>query len=190
MLYGILAHLRWTTYNEPMPYLFLILILGLSLGGCCSDRSSPGTSQVSTDSQDFTEVEEESEELDEFEDLSVDVSEDEASSYSMTIDEKFEQFREKLEYTQDVDLVHYARDLYNQLPLNDTKKRLELSFFLSQAYKKRGEMDEASQYSKEFESMIKANTGGKAFREHQQMKKSTEIMSRQWEEEQSFESQE
>lgn len=190
ILYGILAHLRWTTYNERMPCFFVLLILCLALGGCCSSGSGREAPQISIENQDLTGVGEDTQELDELEELSSEVPEDEVSSYTMTTDEKFEQFRLKLEYSQDVDLVHYARDLYNQLPLNDKKRRLELSFFLSRAYKKRGEMDEASQYSKEFESLIKANTGGKAFREHQQMKKSTEKMSRQWEEEQSFESQE
>ena len=108
---------------------------------------------------------------------------DEDGYLPMTFDDKWEDFKSRSKYKDMTDLVHQAQDLYDQVPPKAMDKKIKLSFFLSQAYKKKGNMDKAREYSEAFMKFSKTMMGGRNFQGHNNFRNDLKEFKARWKEE-------
>ena len=83
-----------------------------------------------------------------------------------TIEEKWLDFKKRSKFSKPENLLYFAEDLYDALEPRDNKRRLELSFFISQIYRKKGNQEKAKLYSEYFLNHLKSQQGGAAFKAH------------------------
>jgi hypothetical protein len=145
--------------------------LFLFLAGCCQKQTSSHGS-IGVPKAEFSETP--TEKL-------VPVEKDELkASTPSTFGEKWEDFRRRLRHSSPRDLTFYAEELFDLAPSEARKKRLELSFFLMQVYKQRGDLGKSGEYGAHYRRILKAITGGSGFQEHTDAKKNSHDWGKLW----------
>ena len=132
------------------------------MSGCCNKESSranpPGFPPTSSQSYQETGESQKASTIESAEEI--------IPSSVRSFDERWEDFRSRLKFSQPTDLVFYAEGLFDEAPRDDRKRRMELAFFLLETYQKRGDRQKAREYSKEYENLLQATMGGVDFRKH------------------------
>ena len=98
----------------------------------------------------------------------------------LTFDEKWNNFKYRTSYRTKDEMIFLAEDIYHQVPSKDIEKKMQLSFYLMEAYQKRKDNNNAKKYAEHYKSFFKLNTGGKAFQKHQSMIDFKEKLSETW----------
>ena len=107
----------------------ILLILLMSLAGCCSEKSST-LKEFSADNSEFNEtaVINDSSESEE-----VELKDSELAEYTpRTLDEKWLDFKKRSKFSQPENLLYFAEELYDAFEPNHNIRRMELSFFIAQ----------------------------------------------------------
>jgi hypothetical protein len=97
-----------------------------------------------------------------------------------TFDEKWNDFKYKTSYRTKDEMMFFAEDIFHQVPSKDIEKKMQLSFYLMEAYQKRKDNNNTKKYAEHYKSFFKLNTGGKAFQKHQSMINFKEKLSETW----------
>lgn len=143
----------------------ILLIISTILSGCCAKHKSV-TEENSLPVVNIEQTQALLESVDSVEDSSI-VSEDD-SYKPRTYEEKWIDFKQRLASSQAEELVYYAEELYDALAPGDVVRRMELAFFIAQAYRKKGNSDKAKIFSQYYLDHLKIQQGGKSFRAHQE----------------------
>ena len=136
---------------------FPVALLFLFLAGCCQKQLPPLA---------FTKEPPEVQPQSTSQDLPVQKVNTAENSHPVGFEEKWADFRRRTRYSSRRELVFYAQELFDLAPPTAHKKRLELSFFLMQAYKERGTKNRAEEYGAHYRRILKAMTGGSGFQDH------------------------
>ena len=140
-----------------------LIVIVVILSGCCSQEKS--TLQPSViEGVKITD-------LDSIEDITEPAKSEievlETDEYTpRTIEEKWLDFKKRSKFSKPENLLYFAEDLYDALEPRDNKRRMELSFFISQIYRKKGNQEKAKLYSEYFLNHLKSQQGGAAFKAH------------------------
>ena len=78
---------------------------------------------------------------------------------------KVARLQKRSKFSKPENLLYLVEDLYDIEP-RDNKRRMELSFFISQIYRKKGNKEKAKLYSEYFLNHLKSQQGGAAFKAH------------------------
>jgi hypothetical protein len=135
-------------------YLFLVQTI-LFFSGCCKSSQPPEPSSK-TPVQQVKIVEEN-------EVVAAPEEEVDDAYVPMTFEDKLEDFRKRLEWTSAQDMIFYAEDLFDKAPDTRPTVKMELSFFLAQQYKKKGNKEKATYFSETFWNLRKGFLGGWQF---------------------------
>ena len=150
----------------------LIVIL-LFLSGCCSqDKSTlPPLVNEGVEIIELESIEDINEPLEpEVEVLNTD-------TYTpRTIEEKWLDFKKRSKFSKPENLLYFAEELHDAFEPSDNKRRMELSFFISQVYRSKGNQEKAKLYSEYFLNHLKSQQGGAAFKTHQSEKSAIQSM--------------
>lgn len=98
----------------------------------------------------------------------------------LTFAEKWQEFQRLLTYRSETELIYYAEGLLLQVPRADLQKRMELNFFLQNAYIKKGQREKAGEYGTMFLELQKQLMSGTRFREHIDQKKRVKSFAEKW----------
>tara|TARA_Y100000589_G_scaffold229774_1_gene217180 strand:+ start:708 stop:1274 length:567 start_codon:yes stop_codon:yes gene_type:complete len=149
-------------YNGRMLRILYVLIV--LLAGCCSEKNST-FNQISEENLEFNEstiASSSSEsELEEQDVLEVD-------DYSpRTLEEKWLDFKKRSKFSPPENLLYLAEELYDGFESGNNIRRMELSFFISQIYRNKGNQEKAKLYSEYYLNHLKSQQGGASFKAHQ-----------------------
>lgn len=108
------------------------------------------------------------------------VEADKSESGFRTLEEKWDDFKHKTSYKTKDEMIFFAEDIFHQVSSKDIEKKMQLSFYLMEAYQKRKDNDNAKKYAEHYKSFFKLKTGGKAFQKHQSMIDFKEKLTEKW----------
>ncbi|MCO4783559.1 MAG: hypothetical protein KC646_14630 [Candidatus Cloacimonetes bacterium] len=151
--------------------IFCIVILAFANLGCFTKKAPKKVAPiVSTVDEDDLEVVDEP------------IEEEITNSDSgfRTLEEKWDDFKYKTSYKTKDEMIFFAEDIFHQIPSKDIEKKMQLSFYLMEAYQKRKDNDNAKKYAEHYKNFFKLKTGGKAFQKHQSMIDFKEKLSEKW----------
>lgn len=152
----------------------MLILVVLCLAGCCTKEPSPPLKQA------IPVAEEES--LDDPEPSIDEIFEEEESSSTVrSFEQRWEDFRKRLKYSKGTDLIFYAEELYDEVPREDRKRRMELSFFLLEHYQKKGNRQKAKEYTQVYRKLLQATMGGVEFQNHAKEKTGSQWAGEKWE---------
>tara|TARA_Y100000589_G_C27029509_1_gene578372 strand:- start:353 stop:871 length:519 start_codon:yes stop_codon:yes gene_type:complete len=147
----------------------ILLILVVALAGCCSEKNST-LKEFSADNSEFNEttVINNSSESEEVEPKDSELKDSELAEYtSRTLDEKWLDFKKRSKFSQPENLLYFAEELYDAFEANHNVRRMELSFFIAQIYREKGNREKAKIYSEYYLNHLKSQKGGASFKAHQ-----------------------
>ena len=140
-----------------------LIIIVVMLSGCCSQEKSALQSPANEGVEiiELESIEHINEPLEpEVEVLDTD-------EYTpRTIEEKWLDFKKRSKYSKPENLLYFAEELYDAFDPSENKRRMELSFFISQVYRNKGNREKAKLYSEYFLNHLKSQQGGAAFKAH------------------------
>jgi hypothetical protein len=153
---------------------FSAIFVSLLISGCCGPEiKAPAV--VSQELLTDLPVEENSETA---EKNSIDLTEE--LTPGLTFAEKWQDFQRQLQYRPETELIYYAEGLLTRAPRSDLQKRMELSFFLQNAYIKKGQREKAGEYGTLFTELQKQLMSGAHFRQHNERKQTTAELVEKW----------
>jgi len=144
----------------------ILLAISLILCGCCVKERTLTHVPVSENFQ--SESPELPETLESLEQENKSVMDSEYTPLSL--EQKWEDFRKRSSISQPEDLLYYAEELYDAMGPDDVIRRMELAFFISQVYRRKGNTDKAKIFSQHYLDHLQVQKGGKSFKSHQSNK--------------------
>lgn len=141
----------------------ILLAISLVLSGCCVKQRTLSENATAANFQG------ESSEMPEiFESTEAESNASEDSEYMpLSLEQKWQDFRKRSSISRPEDLLYYAEELYDSMGSHDVIRRMELAFFISQVYKRKGNTDKAKIFSQHYLEHLQAQKGGKSFKSHQ-----------------------
>ncbi|MCJ8345793.1 hypothetical protein MJH12_09650 [bacterium] len=113
-------------------------------------------------------------------DLDDDENDKKSPSGFRTAEEKWEDFQYKSSYRTMDEMVFFAENIFHETPSKNIDRKMQLSFYLMEAFQKRKDNDNAKKYADHYKTFFKLKTGGKAFQKHQSMLKFKEKLDEHW----------
>ena len=160
--------------------LAVLVLAAFCLQGCCTNPPPPQRESITPTSESISEeIEPPAKPADQ---KSLE------PSYVRTFGEKWEDFRRRLKYREDIDLIFYAEELFDEVPRKDHRRKLELAFFLLETHQKKGNLQKAKEYSQHYKKLLQAAMGGTEYQSYSRQKAGTERAAPKWEEESAEES--
>ncbi len=100
---------------------------------------------------------------------------------TLNFQERLELFKtQALARPDDPFLVQKAEGLWIEAPRTDFKARLELAFWLMNAYKRDGDLLRAEEYAGEYRGLMESVKGGVVFRKHRDQIEKVSSLSEKW----------
>ena len=158
-------------YNVRM--LRTLIVIAVILSGCCTEQKSALQSSA------IEAVEVVDLESDEYinEPIESEIEIPDAEEFvPRTIEEKWLDFKQRSKFSRSENVLYFAEELYDAFEPRDNQRKMELSFFISQVYREKGNKEKAKLYSQYFLNHLKSQQGGAAFKAHHTEKSAIKSM--------------
>ncbi|PCJ20358.1 MAG: hypothetical protein COB02_04810 [Candidatus Cloacimonadota bacterium] len=158
---------------KSLSFILFISILSFANIGCFSKKEV----KKPIDIQITDEIDDSDEETYETKEFKL---EDTQKTGFRTFEEKWDDFKYKTSYRSKDEMVFFAENIFQQLPAKDIERKMQISFYLMEAFQKRKDNENAKKYADHYKTFFQLKTGGKAFQKHQSMIEFKEKLTENW----------